>query len=113
VQSKKRKVYAKVPGRSNAQSKDTQEKQIYSHWHESNRMATADFTLSVLWDVRETLGPDVGDKVVYQARNYLETKSSSISHGLLRAILKACDEICPSPRVEKLKLYRTFSRKGF
>lgn len=113
VQSKRRKIYAKVRGYSNSTSKDTQEKQKYSHWNESNRLATADFSLSVLWDVRETLGGEIGDKVVYEARNYLKTGSSTISDGLLRAILNACDVKCESPRRDKLKLYETFTRKGF
>ncbi len=113
VQSGKRKVYAKVAGHSNSASKDTQEKRKYSHWDESNRNATADFTLSVLWDVRETLGEEIGDKVVYEARNYLTTESSTISHGLLRAILRACEIKCKKPRRDKLKLYETFAWKGF
>lgn len=113
VQSKKRKVYGKVAGHSNNAPKDTQEKRIYSHWDESNRYATSDFTLSVLWDVRETLGEEIGDRVVYQSRKYLKTSSSTISHGLLTAILRACEDICESPRRDKIKLYNTFGRKGF
>jgi hypothetical protein len=113
VQSKKRKIYAKVSGFSNSAYKDTQEKRKYSHWDESDRNATSDFTLSVLWDVRETLGGEVADQVIYSARNYLKTGSSTISDGLLRSILRACDLHCDSPVRDKLKLYETFSWKGF
>lgn len=113
AQSKKRKVYGKVAGFSNNAPKDTQEKRLYSHWDESNRYATSDFTLSVLWDVRETLGEEIGDRVVYQARKYLRTNTSTISHGLLTAILRSCEEICEVPRRDKIKLYETFGRKGF
>lgn len=113
VQSKKRKVYGKVKGHSNAAPKDSQEKRIYSHWDESNRNASSDFTLSVLWDVRETLGAEVGDKVVYEARKFLTTKTSTISDHLLRAILRACELKCDEPKVAKLKLYNTFQKKGF
>ena len=113
VMSGKRKVYAKVAGHSNAAPKDTQNKRPYSHWDESNRTATGDFTLSVLFDVRETLGNEIGDKVVYQSRKYLKTESSTVSDGLLRAILKACDDKCEAPRRDKLKLYETFAKKGF
>lgn len=113
VQSKKRKVYGKVKGHSNASPKDTQEKKIYSHWDESNRLASADFTLSVLWDVRETLGEEFGDKVVFEARKYLNTNTSTISDGLLRAILKACEAKCEAVKRDKLKLYQTFAKKGF
>lgn len=113
IQSKKRKIYAKVPGHSNSASKDTQEKRKYSHWDESNRNASSDFVLSVLWDVRETLGEEVGDKVVYESRKFLKTESSTISEGLLRAILMACDLKCERPRRDKMKLYNTFEWKGF
>lgn len=113
VQSQTKKIYNKVPGYSNAAPKNTKDKKKYSHWNESNRLATSDFTLSVLWDVRETLGPDIGDRVVYQARRYLTTSSSTISDGLLRAILKACDDKCEAPRRDKYKLYQTFLKKGF
>lgn len=113
IMSNHRKVYGKVRGHSNSAPKDTQNKSPYSHWNESNRASTADFTLSVLWDVRETLGADVGDKVVYEARSYLKTSTATISDHLLRAILNACDTHCDMPRRDKLKLYRTFQKKGF
>ena len=113
VQADTRKVYAKVPGYSNAQGKDRQEKQKYTHWNEANRASTSDFTLSVLWDVRETLGEKIGDEVVYEARRYLKTNSSNISDSLLRAIVRACEIKCDSPRRDKYKLYETFSERGF
>lgn len=111
--SKKRKVYSKVSGYSNSAPKDTQEKRKYSHWDEANRFATADFTLSVLWDVREALGDEIGDKVVYGARAHLKTSTATISDHLLRAVLLSCEKNCEKPRRDKLKLYRTFTEKGF
>ncbi len=109
----KRKVYAPVPGYSNSVAKDRQEKKKYAHWEESNRNAEGDFTLSVLWDVREALGAEYGDKVVYEARKYLKTETSDISHGLLSAILTACDVKCEMPRRDKYKLYDAFNWRGF
>lgn len=113
VMAKHRKIYDKVPGRSNSAPKDTQDKKKYSHWDESNRNATGDFALSVLWDVRETLGEEVSDKLIYESRRYLQTESSTISDGLLRAILRACETSCESPRRDRYKLYETFLKKGF
>lgn len=109
----KKKMYAKVKGVSNAAGKNTQSTKLYTHWYESNRLATSDFTLSVLWDVRETLGEDVADQVVFGARKYLKTKSATINHHLIEAVLDSCSDKCPSPRRDKLMLYETFSAKGF
>jgi len=113
VQSRTRKIYARVKGHSNSRYKDRDEKKKYTHWDEATRLATSDFTLSVLWDVREVLGENYGDKVVFHARHFLETKSSTISEGLLKAILYACEKKCEVPRRDKLILYETFSKKGF
>ena len=109
----KRRVYSNVKGYSNAAGKDTQSKKDYSHWYESNRYATADFTLSVLWDVRDTLGEIVADQIVFEARKLLETRTATINHHLIQAVLDACDKRCEKPRRDKLRLYETFSAKGF
>jgi hypothetical protein len=112
IQSKKKKVYGKIPGYSNANPKNPRSRETYSHWHESNAKANADFVLSVLWGVRESLG-EFGDKVIYEARKDLKTESATISDHLLRSILKACEKVCEEPSRDKLKLYQVFSKKGF
>jgi hypothetical protein len=111
--SGQRKIYGHVSGHSNSKPKDTQAKRNYRHWDELNLNATADFVLSVLWDVRELLGDEVGDRVVYGARKYLTTSSATINDHLLRAILQACEDECLSPRRDKLRLYRSFADRGF
>jgi hypothetical protein len=113
AEANKRKVYAKVPGRSTSNPKDPYNKKPYTHWSEANRTASSDFVLAVLWDVREALGEEMGNKVVYQARKYLSTETSTISDGLLRAVLLSCEETCLEPRLDKLKLYEKFSERGF
>lgn len=113
IMSNKQIVYAKVPGHSNINPKDPQNDRFYHHMDEHNSNATSDFVLSVLWDVRETLGEEVGDKVIFESRKKLQTKTATISHHMLKAILETCSEICPSPRRDRLKLYQTFSKKGF
>lgn len=107
------KIYASVPKRSNSATKNTKEKKKYIHWDELNRNASSDFTLSVLWDVRESLGEKMGNSVIYESRKYLSTDSSNISHELLNAILRACEVKCEQPKRDKLKLFETFSWKGF
>ncbi len=113
VQANKRKVYAKVPGRSTSHPKDPYNKKPYTHWSEANRTASSDFVLAVLWDVREVLGSEIADKLIYQSRRYLTTESATISDHLLRSILRACDDVCERPRLDKLKLYEKFSARGF
>ncbi len=109
----KRTVYSKVPGRSTSQAKDPYNKKPYTHWSEANRTASSDFVLAVLWDVRDVLGDETANKLVYQSRKYLSTDSATISDHLLRAILKSCDDVCPAPRVDKLRLYEKFTARGF
>ncbi|MFL5785476.1 MAG: hypothetical protein ACJ76H_12735 [Bacteriovoracaceae bacterium] len=109
----KRKVYDRVPGRSNSEPKDPHNSRPYSHWDESDRTASSDFVLSVLWDVRELLGEEIGNKLIYQARNELSTDTATVSDHLLRAILVSCETVCESPRTDKLRLYETFSKRGF
>lgn len=111
IMSNKRKVYAKVPGYSNSNPKDPYHERHYTHLDELN--ATSDFVLAVLWDVRETLGAEVADQVIYESRKKLETRSATINQHMIRAILDTCSEICPSPRVDRLKLYETFRKRGF
>ncbi len=113
AQANLQKLYASVPNRSNSSYKNTQERNKYVHWDELNRNASSDFTLSVLWDVRETLGEKRGNTVIYEARKHLTTNGSTISHELLSAILRACDIKCEKPQRDKLKLFKTFSLKGF
>lgn len=113
AQASKRKVYAKVPGRSTSNPKDPYNKKPYTHWSESNRAASSDFVLAVLWDVREVLGEEITNKLIYQTRKYLTTDTATISDHLLRAILFSCEDVCEAPRVDKLRLYQKFARRGF
>lgn len=113
VQSKLRKVYQSIKGFSNAAAKDTQASKPYHHWDESNENATSDFTLSVLWNIRHILGERESDILVYHARKYLRTKSAHINDHLLRALLQSCQDKCQNPFRDKLKMYESFSEKGF
>lgn len=113
VLTNKRKIYAKVKGYSNAAYKDTEQKRTYNHWYESNRMATSDFVLSVLWDVRESLGQKIGDKLIYDLRKNIQTSTATINGQLLQSVLDGCTIECEQPRLDKFKLYHAFASKGF
>ncbi len=111
--TEKRKIYARVKGYSNAAHKDVEQKRKYDHWYESSRMATSDFVLSVLWDVRETLGAETADQLVYDVRTKLSTSTATINNHLIQAVFDSCTTKCESPRRDKLKLFQMFSAKGF
>jgi hypothetical protein len=113
VISDKRRVYSMVKGSSNAAPKDTRSKKTYNHRYEANRFATSDFVLSVLWDVRETLGKEVADDLIYHVRTKLKTGSATINSHLIQAVLDACSEKCQRPKKDRLMLYEKFSQKGF
>jgi hypothetical protein len=113
IMSNKKLVYAPVKGFGNASGKEINSKKKYSHWYEANRMASSDFVLSVLWDVRKTLGPHIADKLIFDSRTLLKTQSATISHHLIEAILATCDSVCEEPRRDRLLLYEKFSLKGF
>lgn len=112
-QAGKKRIYAPVKGLSNISAKKIRQKNAYSLLYEDLRQANADFTLSVLWDVTEILGHEIGDQIIYQSRKYLTTHESTISDGLIRAIMKSCDEVCPHPFKQKLMLYEGFRYRGF
>jgi hypothetical protein len=109
----KKRVYEKVKGHSTANAKDRNSKSFYTHWDESTYKATSDFTLSVLWDVREVLGVEVADQLVFEARKKLETSNATIADSLIRSILETCKTSCPNPRENRLQLFKIFGAKGF
>ncbi len=110
--SQKKKVYAPVKGHSNAAPKKPRNKKTYTHWAESNAQANADFVLALLWDVRDVLGEDAADRVVYASRKHLDTESATINHHLLESLLVTCKEECDRPRADKFKLYEAFAERG-
>jgi hypothetical protein len=111
--AKKRQVYARVKNRSNANSKDKKSKVKYRHWLENNQFATSDFTLSVLWSLREVLGEEKANEVIYEARKDLKTSSATIYNHLLNALLKSCERVCNSPFRDKLMMIQLLEKKGF
>ncbi len=113
LMSEKNKVYNRVKGFSNAAPKNRQNKTRYQHWYESNRFATSDFVLAVLWDVRETIGEKKADKLIFNMRQNLRTGFSSINGDLIDAVIRECENHCKEPMADKLKLYEVFSQRGF
>lgn len=104
-------VYGGVPGHSNARPKNGLNKNPYRAEMEHTSQASADFVLSLLWNVKQAL-PEVSDELIYNARNYLSTGSATIHDSLLRALLKSCRKICKNPLRDNHKLFEVFKNKG-
>jgi hypothetical protein len=113
VISKRRKIAARVRGFSNAQFRDRNNNSTYTHWHESNNMAQADFVLALLWDIREVLGEQKADQLIFEARKKLKVKTATIYNHLLQALYETCLEKCQDPQNDKLKLFEIFTQRGF
>jgi hypothetical protein len=106
------KVYGKIKGVSLTHSKNAKNKDLYRHYHEHNSMARADFALSVLWRIKEEF-PKVGNKLIYEARKYLNTYDATIYDSLLRSMLLACDSVCEDPLRDRSRLFQVYEAKGF
>jgi len=113
IMTNKSKIYHEVSGFSNSAPKDTNNRQLYSHWLESNSYATSDFVLSLLWEIRQELGVDFSDKLILDSRNFFSTSKSTISNDLIKALLKSCKINCEDFKSDRFLLYSIFSHRGF
>jgi hypothetical protein len=74
--------------------------------------ANSDFVLSVLWQVRETLGLRA-NRVLLESTRTLDTRESGIRDGLIRAILDSCRIHCENPLRDRMRLRNLFESRGF
>ncbi len=74
--------------------------------------ANSDFVLSVLWQIRETFGPQT-NRILLESTRYLDTRESGIRDGLIRAILEACKTACDQPARDRMRLRNLFESRGF
>ena len=92
--------------------KNANNKSTYNPVYEINMFANSDFVLSVLWNVRKEF-PEIADQLIYKARTMLKTGFSDIKHDLIGALLESCNDVCLSPRSDKMKMRDIFESKGF
>jgi len=107
------KMYDHIKGFNLSEPKNVAQKKFYTHWDESNDAANGDFVISLLWQIRGVIGPEVTNKLIYESRKSLSTNSSSISDGLIRSLLENCSKVCRDPMADRLKLLSFFQSRGF
>lgn len=91
--------------------KDAKRKQQYLLEFEMNEYANTDFVFGLLWELRNILGEDIGERFMFDLRKNLTT-NSSIRDGLIEGILKTCDEKCSSPFNDKLRILKALNLRG-
>ncbi len=106
------KLALKIKQYSTAQGKNGKNKKLFAIEYENNRMANSDFVLSLLWGMREVLGKENADQVIFESRKYLKTNSSDIRTGLINALVIACNTTCKQPANDRLKLFIYFEKRG-
>ena len=106
------KLAKKIKAYSTATSKNGKKRQQFQIELESTEKAQASFALSVLWGLREVLGPKTARKVIFEARKSLRTYDSNLRDGLPRAILTACAKHCESPMRDQMLILQDFQKSG-
>ena len=104
--AKKIKEYATSIG------KNGKKRQFFQIEHESLGKAQSDFVLSLLWGLRDVVGPDAAVDLVYGARKFLTTKDSDIRTGLVGALIQSCETACPAPFRDRLAIHEYFQDRG-
>ena len=120
----RKKMYDRLKGFSNNQSKNVKEKSFYHPYLEGAWNATSDFTLSLLWlgktefdkqnEKRLEMGQPIVtnyDELVHQAHFDLN-EDSDIANGLTAALVKACTTTCHGKRAGVNILNDVFEQKG-
>jgi hypothetical protein len=81
---------------SKDEGKNGLDKTRYKSTFETNTYAFGNFVFSTLWKVRQKLGPDLGDRVVY-ASHFSLTEDSDIRSGMTSALFDAADTVAKTP----------------
>jgi hypothetical protein len=102
----------KIKQFSTAVGKNGKKRKQFEIEYESLGKAQSDFVLALLWGLRDVVGPEVTDQVVYEMRKELNTRDSDIRTGLVGGILYTCDRVCKSPFRDHLLVSDYLQRQG-
>lgn len=91
--------------------KDASKKKEYNVQFETQEYANTDFVFGMLWELKKIVGEDKGEAFMFELRKKLTT-NSTIRKQLIEGVLQTCDEICPLPFVDKLRILKALNLKG-
>lgn len=91
--------------------KNAKRKQDYSIQFELSDYANTDFVFGMLWEIKNILGEEKGEKFIFSLRQKVTT-NSSIRKELIEGIIKTCDEVCDQPFVDKMKILKALNLRG-
>lgn len=119
------KLYSRMDDILLSRSKNANNKKLYSPEYELAPYAREDFTLGVLWKVREKINKINGkrlkqgksilvnpDNLIYQSRLEIN-EHSLIRTELAQALINTCKKICKNPRLGIDTIRFALSEKGF
>ena len=106
------KLALKIKEYSTGQGKNGSKVKPFDVAYERKEKATSDYVLGLLWGIREVLGAQATDRLVWASRTLLKEKTSDIRTGLLGALINTCKEVCEEPRDDVLKLQLYFADRA-
>lgn len=119
------KMYSKIKGISNNKVRNRKSRKFYHPYLEEDWNSESDFTLSVLWKVRNSIAAE-NKKRTELGRNELIDPSKLIHHAHLhmneeadiindlpKALIDTCKEYCENVRLGTSAIYQSFEKKGF
>jgi hypothetical protein len=91
--------------------KKVQNKQLYNLAFERGEFANTDFVFGLLWNLGNTVGPDIEANFVNEMAKRLTT-DANIRDDLIKASIDTCTMFCKSPLNDRIKLYKFYNQKG-
>jgi hypothetical protein len=88
--------------------KNAKRKQNYMIQFEMGEYANTDFVFGMLWEIKNILGEEKGEKFMFALRKKITT-NSAIRKELIEGILDTCEEICDQPFVDKLQILKALN----
>ena len=91
--------------------KNAKRKQDYMIQFEMGDYANTDFVFGLLWELKNILGEEKGEKFMFKLRQKVTT-NSTIRGELIEGIIKTCDEMCDQPFNDKIKILKALNLRG-
>jgi len=91
--------------------KNAKRKQDYMIQFEMGEYANTDFVFGMLWEIKNLLGEENGEKFMFELRKRVTT-NSAIRKELIDGIIQTCDEYCANPFVDKIRILKALNQRG-